>query len=97
MNRFFLFVRTQTIGPSNNVISWGKNLLALNGRTKKVRKPLKTLRELAKARVLLNQELQLQGTRRWMNSVPQIPPIHSMAGYCLRLLKQYVRGPRKEG
>lgn len=97
MNRFLQMVRTQTIGPSNNVLSWGKHLSAFKGKTDRVRKPLSKIRELAKARVLLNKELKRQGTNRWMQTIPEIPPFHRMAGYVLRLLRDYVRGPRKEG
>ena len=97
MNRFLQLVRTQTIGPSNNILSCAKHLLAFKGKTDKVKKPASKIFELVKARTLLNQELKRQGAERWMTAVPQIPPIHKMAGYCLRLVKQFVRGPRKEG
>ncbi|MCR5004936.1 MAG: hypothetical protein K6A77_03425 [Clostridiales bacterium] len=95
MNRFLQTVRTQTIGPSNNVLSWGKHLMAFKGKTGKAKKPVDIIRELVKARRLLNQELMRQGTNRWMSDVPQIPSYHHMIGSFLRSLRQYVRGARK--
>ena len=95
MNRFLQMVRTQTIGPSNNVLSWGKHLMAFKGKTGKAKKPVDVVRELVKARRLLNQELMRQGTNRWMSDVPQIPSYPHMIGSFLRSLRQYVRDARK--
>ena len=95
MNKYLQMVRTQTIGPSKNVLSIAKHLSAFKGRTDKVKKPVGTIRKLVQARKMLNQELKSQGTLRWMEEIPQIPPIHTILGSFLRELKQYLRGARK--